>query len=346
MRVQTVAIACFALFLSFAQVIRAQSCATLVGTSTTVTSTATLVFPSLTGPVVQIITTGPPFESPINVTLTTPGFTIVSLSPLHIQFTVTDTNGFTYTADVTFGVGGTLTISRIVKTVTYSLNPPQIQVTAVMFNHKPQTLANDDGLDIRYDYQRSLRFQRPNPPPAGNLPAGNVGEWTLAPANAEPALWVANKAVTIKARFTVNTNAVTSADLSAIAVGGFIPNVLTKTVNFVNGVSANPAYVEFNLSRNTDDFVNRVTDSWQWKATNLNGCGGVPVNINASGPHRLYTVLDTPTAPWYSGAPNQQPWVSALALAIVRAGTIGINDNPLCCHAAHYVFARLLRADI
>jgi hypothetical protein len=321
---------------------QAQNCATVVGTATG--ATATIIIPSIAGPSVQIIT-----STGINITFDGAyGLTLVNGIPTRIIFFYKDpATGNQYEGEIDLAGGveqritGTLTVTiagRERKVTTFNLAQPDIKVTAVMFNHKPQTAANDDALDIRADYTHNLRFQRPNPAPAGNLPAGSVGEWILNLANPDPALWLADKAVTVKARFTVNTNAVTSADLAATAVGGTIPNVTMKNVTFANGVSANPAYVDFNLSRNTDNMISKRVDSWQWTVTNVNGCGGQPRNINRSGAHTLYTVLDTPTSPWYSTyragpmtgrvIPNQQPWVTALEFAIARAGTNGIATVP------------------
>jgi hypothetical protein len=329
--------AAFLVFTISAQDASAQTCATVVGTRTG--GTATIVIPDINGPNIQII-----FSSGDNITFSTLtpgsiyGVGLTNGVVTRIIFVYTDPRtGIEYEGEINFGsdaelrITGTLTVtSKNGVVTTYNLAQPTIQVTAVMFNHKPQIAANDDALDIRTDFSTNLPFQRPTPPPAGNLPARNVGEWIIGRGNGDPALWLANKAVTIKARFSANTNAVTSADIAATAVNGLIPNVVSQTVNFARGVSANPTYVQFSLSRNTDNRISKAMDSWQWTVTNVNGCGGRPRNINRSGVHTLYTVLDTPTAPWYTTnaarnvGQNHEPWVTALEFAIARAGGNGI----------------------
>ncbi len=189
-------------------------------------------------------------------------------------------------------------------------------VSHIKFDHaRGQGMA--DALDIRLDFANDLQHA-----------ADDAGEWVKGRRN-EAALYVANKAVTLKVRIVAPLN-VASADIEARAVAGGIRNLNKRNVTFDNqGVSIGPgntAYVSFTPDGNTSLTIRKVVDSFSWRASNIRLRGGGvqagPFRIDVSGPHTTYTVVDLPTAPWYANV-NAQPWVSALEFTIVTAGADG-----------------------
>src|SRR5207244_12657902 len=92
-----------------------------------------LIFGGFNPPTVRIVADGGEFGSFDTLVVDPNSFTIVSLTPLRIQFTANDNQGLTYTGDITFGTVpvGTLIIARGAQTVTYNVRLPQIKVTAI-----------------------------------------------------------------------------------------------------------------------------------------------------------------------------------------------------------------------
>jgi hypothetical protein len=137
----------------------------------------------------------------------------------------------------------------------------------------------------------------------------NVPEWTIYGHN-KPAAYKKSTNVTIMAKFKVSPTSITSAKIRAITSDGILGNLGEQTVSFSNGVSN---YVTFTPSSSTPASVNEGTISWQWKAKNLNGQTTSEYYINSSGWHKIYTVLDTPTAPM------AEPWTEVLDKACIWA---------------------------
>ncbi len=220
--------------------------------------------------------------------------------------------------------------------ITYTIL--KVDLTAIKFNHKGTVTAGapgpdnetSDGLIIRKNYSTEL----------GHKDHTYTGEWRPSLSRNEPFLYVADKTVTIKARFTITPSIDTTLTIGADSVGGTFPNVTPKTVSFVSGVSVGDAngFVEFDVAGQSHQFdgdsnkdVAKSVDSWKWKIT-----GGIVIcDIGVSGPHTNYCVLHVPKTPWYRSA-ETHPWISALDLACDWAG--GAPDTKV---AASYLTQNL-----
>jgi len=197
------------------------------------------------------------------------------------------------------------------------LTVAQLQTTKIKFDHiKDDDKATADGLNIRKSYGTDAATDLTH---TGNG-VGN-GEWVKG-SNNEEVLYVANRTVTIKVRFTVAPRGIANANIKADAGGAGLRNVVEQLVAFdANGVST-PEFVEMSLDGNTPTVINKTVDTWNWTATRIDG---KPVNnciFDQSGPHTVYTVLDVPMHPWYQNEAHH-PWVNALEFVVVTAGTAG-----------------------
>ena len=115
-----------------------------------------------------------------------------------------------------------------------------------------------------------------------------------------------NESVMIKARFTVQPESITNADIwaTAIVTEGSLGDVLETNVTFSGGVSS-PEYVTFQIFDTMPSCIQKTAvDAWQWKTENANGSGSAACNMNTSGVHTVYTVLAEPVSPWDNTAGN------------------------------------------
>lgn len=128
-----------------------------------------------------------------------------------------------------------------------------------------------------------------------------------------PALLVQESAVEIMARFTAPTY-VKSAFIRA--EGGPMGGVKGEWVHFNNGVS-DPEYYKFIVKDPAPEGIGYWTWYWQWSAATLMQSGDMTIGeMNLSGEHQVYTILDTPGMPWETATENNQnPWTAALELA-------------------------------
>ena len=192
-----------------------------------------------------------------------------------------------------------------------------LNLTNLKFNHDTGSSAND-AINIRQDYTHPYDISN--------------GEWVNGGTNI-PICYTTGKVVTIKARLTVQPATITSADVWAISTGsgGSLGNVIKTNVTFSGGVSS-PEYVTFQVSGTTPNCIQKtMTDAWQWKMGNVSGTGSAECNLNSSGPHTVYTILNEPVTPWdntYNASNNA--WVIVLDTVCQNApwagGTTTIPD--------------------
>jgi len=103
-------------------------------------------------------------------------------------------------------------------------------------------------------------------------------------------------------------------DIWAVTTGtGGFPDVVKTNVFFTNGVSS-PEYVTLQLSRTTTNCIQKTSFVWQWRMENTNGTGSSAYDLNTSGVHTVYIILDIPVAP------ESEPRVDLLDYACVWAG--------------------------
>ncbi|MGI6303917.1 MAG: hypothetical protein ACOX52_23140 [Verrucomicrobiota bacterium] len=202
----------------------------------------------------------------------------------------------------------------------------KVDLTNIKFNHDTGSSASD-AINIRQDYTTPIDISN--------------GEWVKGGVN-HPVAYTADNSVTIKARFTVQPDSITSADIWAISTDsdGSLGDVVKTTVAFSGGVSVGDAdgYVELPVSGNTPNVVKKTTtDAWQWKAENINGASLV-CDFDVSGPHTVYTTLNEPMSPWVNTFGNQRnAWVKALVFAIETAGGQNKNDSDALAAITSYL---------
>jgi hypothetical protein len=182
----------------------------------------------------------------------------------------------------------------------------RVELTNIKFNHDTASSASD-ALNIRRDYNTPFDISN--------------GEWVKGVTNI-PVCYTTNKAVTIKARFTVQPAGITSADIWALSTdsGGSLGDVIKTNVTFVSGVASD---VVFLVSGTTPNCIQKTTnDVWQWKMENANESGSPVCDMNTSGVHTVYTILNDPVAPWDNAwNVKSNAWVTALDYSCVWAGT-------------------------
>ncbi len=199
--------------------------------------------------------------------------------------------------------------------------PPQnaaLLLTHIKFDHKGPDSATTDGLNIRWSFANDLTHK-------GN--GAGAGEWITATRHKEPALYVVNKTVTIKARFKAPIGTA-NAKIKATTAGQF-PGVKEMVINFnpLTGIS-NPEYVELQLTGPIGAKIDKLEFKWRWLALEIDGQAQAQANqlFTTSGKHTAYVVLGVPLTPWYRGA-KTHPWVAALDFAIVDAKTRGLQTK-------------------
>jgi len=185
-------------------------------------------------------------------------------------------------------------------TNTIQIKVCKVEVSNIKFNHDTGSSASD-AINIRMNYDTNYDISN--------------GEWIKGATNI-PVCYTTNKAITIKARFTVQpAGVITSADIWAVSTdsGGSLSDVIKTNVTFSGGVSS-PEYVTFQVSGRTPNCIQKTTnDVWQWKMENINGTGSTAWNMNTSGVHTVYTILNEPVAPWdnTAGSPKNA-WTEVL----------------------------------
>ncbi|MEI6217671.1 MAG: hypothetical protein WCP86_02115 [bacterium] len=172
-----------------------------------------------------------------------------------------------------------------------------MEVTNIKFNWDTGASTND-AINIRQDYSTSYDISN--------------GEWVKGGTNI-PVCYTTNNAVTIRARFTVQPVGITNADIWAVTTGsGGFPDVVKTNVFFTNGVSS-PDYVTLQLSRTTTNCIQKDSFVWQWKMENTNETGSSAYDLNTSGVHTAYTILNEPTHPWANiFSANSNVWTRVL----------------------------------
>ena len=168
----------------------------------------------------------------------------------------------------------------------------KIELSHIKFNHASGD--SSDGVDIRVNGSTDVL-----------VPEWITGPDPGDPVRNEPAAYKRNITPTIQARFVMTPELDVSATISATTADPVLGGLGEEAVSFVGGVSS-PAYATFTAAESTPTTVGIRTVQWQWKAGNFGG-GEAPVcDINVSGPHKLYQLLETPAAPM------TEPWTEVL----------------------------------
>ena len=218
-----------------------------------------------------------------------------------------DTNGdTTATPSCKYSTGGTKTVTLTVTDNDASEGHPpnkqshthcyvtvyDIYATDIKFDHSSGD--STDGINIRVNAGTDV----------------DTPEWVKDVRNDPAAYKKSTPNVTIQAKFAASSG-VTSAKIEATSSDTTVlGNLGEQTVAFSSGVSN---YVSFTFASSTRSSVGCNTATWQWKVRDVNGGGLNQANTNSSGPHTIYTVLDTPVTPM------AEPWTEVLDYSCVWA---------------------------
>lgn len=238
--------------------------------------------------------------------------------------------------------------------------PPQgdhtFRVTHIKFDHRGPdnngTTSPTEGLNIRRDLRRDLQHR-------GN--GSGDGEWVRGTGadtgRNEEACYLTSKLITIKVRIECDDylrTAVLWAEQKG--VDPTLPqhmkpwiDVRERKVDFRETApgsglwvswdytpgSTDPEYVEFELTHQTKSEIDVSRCTWSWKVKDVDSTSPPDPpdpnpqqnDVEDTGPHVFYTVLDTPFEPWYSGGEETHPWISALDFSIGTLATAGLTDK-------------------
>ncbi len=170
------------------------------------------------------------------------------------------------------------------------------------FNHDSAACTND-AINIRLDGSTNGVYHIQD------------GEWTRGGATNCPACYVGGIRPVVKARFGAQPADLATAVLGAEATGGgfVLGNLPPKRVAFSGGFSD---WIDFDACDGTNAIpvcVRRQQGSWEWSVTNVQGRALAKFCVATSGPHKVYTVLAHPTAPWREAKDDPQcAWAYAL----------------------------------
>ena len=181
----------------------------------------------------------------------------------------------------------------------------EVQVKEIMFDHDREKCTSD-AVSVRKSAREAYDALH--------------GEWWTGGEGLknDPVCYAGGIAPTVKARFKVSPR-LSSARLSAQAVGAGSPlgGFGARDVTFSDGESA---WVEFATDAAIPRAVRKADHRWEWKVSRLDGREVAAFVCATTGPHRVYTVLDEPTAPWEpNGIDARNPWTDALELACTAA---------------------------
>ena len=183
---------------------------------------------------------------------------------------------------------------------TATLHVLDVSVRGIRFNHDPAD-CTVDAVSIRRNHSGAYD--------------ATGGEWSPDGARNDPVCYVGGVRPSVKVRFGVRPAALEGLAVSMYAVGaGRLGNLEPRMVAFSGGESD---WVDFPISRWIPPQVDSFAQRWSWRAGRVewNGRSGWSDFLCATtGPHRVYTVLAEPVAPWPPNGKDddQNPWADAL----------------------------------
>lgn len=218
-----------------------------------------------------------------------------------------------------------------------------INVSAIMFNHNPNSCTHD-ALTIRRNYTTPV----------------SVPEWTkgmVTPEESRAAYAIretTGNTITIKVRFAVRKDLIpterppkippdTKVTVKIRAIRrGRMKNVLwdvkEKTVTFdLSALIRKQPYIEFELENTglatTSVGIHTVTWIWQYMIVARGRMPAAWVTFDTTA-HRIYTVLEAPRTPWLqappAGSETQLPWTDVLDYACAWASGATTLEDAAC----------------
>jgi hypothetical protein len=182
-----------------------------------------------------------------------------------------------------------------------------VRLIAILFNHETQ-LAATDGLNIRRNFLSPVRWP----------------EWeTGITVNAEDSLAAYSiretfsNRVTVQARFASGSPTVREAEIRAVPVGESVLGELASRRVVFNALG-DSGFVGFELTNHSlwSRGVGVYYITWRWQ---MRTAPGRLWTTFAQTQHKIYLVLERPTAPWtqfpFDSANTQLPWTEVMDYA-------------------------------
>ena len=171
-------------------------------------------------------------------------------------------------------------------------------VEEIKFNHDT-TSCSSDAVSIRRNAREGFDTSH--------------GEWWsgVAVLKNDPVCYAGNVRPTVKAKIRVSPH-LNSARLSAQAVETSSPlkGLTESTVIFSDGMSD---WTDFSTDSTIVRTVRKFDHRWEWKVSQMNGAVVSEFACATTGPHRVYTLLADPKAPWMpNGTSTKNLWTNAL----------------------------------
>jgi hypothetical protein len=194
-----------------------------------------------------------------------------------------------------------------------------ISVVAIKFNHDT-TSATGDALNIRTDATGFV-----------NVPEWVAGETTASQSPAAYAIKaVGANPITVQARFKIDT-IVKFCEVRALMIVRLgapkIPLGDLAPAQVIFDVNGNSGFVKFTCTGGLGKTVRVSNILWQWQVRTTPG--GAWTDF-AKTRHRIYVLLNVPTAPWqqspYNSSNIQLPWTDVLDVACAWASGASTAD--------------------
>lgn len=174
----------------------------------------------------------------------------------------------------------------------YSEGEVTLTVQSISFNWDNSGTMSDGAINIRHDL---------------NTPV-SIPEYQSTFSINDPVAYIRSTPVTIKVIFNVTPTSITSLDIMGVSddINGSLGSTdIVHSVNFTGGISDE---VTFDVGTAPHE-VRLSDDVWRWGIVTESGF----IPMASTGPHRIYTILEMPVAPWdQSAGSDQNPWASAL----------------------------------
>ncbi|MBQ4199872.1 MAG: hypothetical protein II649_08310 [Kiritimatiellae bacterium] len=164
------------------------------------------------------------------------------------------------------------------------------------------------------------------------------GEWWIGGMSLknDPVCYAGRAVPTVKAKIRVSPN-LKSARLSASSTETSSPigGLMEKRVLFSEGLSS---WTDFSMDSAIAAIVRKFDHRWEWTVTQIDDRDVTAFICTTTGPHRVFTVIDTPVAPWGVDSVNRQnPWTNALEFACTVADGKGNKVEALAA-VTHHLF--------
>jgi hypothetical protein len=182
-----------------------------------------------------------------------------------------------------------------------------IQILAIQFNHNPGTI-DTNALNIRQNHLQNITVPEWTPQKDG---VASKAAYSIKDTN--------GKTITIQAKFSCDT----AGDVRVRAQGGGRMGTVASTLI----TPSRDAFFSFPLTA-TDlhtDGIAVINITWQWQYQNAESNW---VDIKSTN-HRIYTVLELPSAPWShsnDADDDQLPWTDLLEVGCAWAGGATTTD--------------------